>query len=237
MARVAFLGLGAMGFHMAGHVAKAGHDIAVYNRTLAKATDWVAAHSGRVAVTPAEAVRDADFVCVCLGNDAALREVALGEAGAFAAMKPGAVFVDHTTATAGIARELAADARKRGLEALDAPVSGGQTGAKNGQLKVMAGGAPAAFARAEPVMRSYAKAVTLMGPPGAGQLTKMVNQICIAGLMQALAEGINFAIKAGLDPERMLSVISQGSAQSWTMENRGRSMAKGEFKPGFTVDW
>lgn len=237
MARVAFLGLGAMGFHMAGHVARSGHDVAVYNRTAAKADAWVTAHGGRAFATAGEAVHGADFVCACVGNDDALRAVTLGEEGAFTAMKPGAIFIDHTTATAGIARELAAEATKRELAALDAPVSGGQIGAKNGQLTVMVGGDPAAFARAEPIIRSYAKAVTLMGPPGAGQLTKMVNQICIAGLMQALAEGINFAIKAGLDVERVLSVIAKGSAQSWTMENRGPSMARGEFKPGFTVDW
>jgi len=237
MARVAFLGLGAMGFAMAGHLAKAGHDVAVYNRTAAKAAEWVARHGGRAAATPAKAAHDADFVCACVGNDDALSAVTLGAGGAFAAMKPGAVFIDHTTATAGIARELAAEATKRGLGALDAPVSGGQTGAKNGQLTVMVGGDSDVFARAEPIIRSYAKAVSLMGSPGAGQLAKMVNQICIAGLMQALAEGINFALKAGLDPERVLAVISKGSAQSWTMENRGRSMAKGEFGAGFTVDW
>ncbi len=237
MARVAFLGLGAMGFAMAGHLAKAGHDVAVYNRTAAKATEWVASHGGRAAAVAAMAAQDADFVCACVGDDDALRAVTLGEGGAFAAMKPGAVFIDHTTATAGIARELAVEAAKRGLGALDAPVSGGQAGARNGQLTVMAGGDPAVFARAEPIIRGYAKAATLMGPAGAGQLTKMVNQICIAGLMQALAEGINFALKSGLDPECVLAVIAKGSAQSWQMKNRGKSMAKGEFDAGFTVDW
>ena len=232
--RVAFLGLGVMGFPMAGHLAKAGHGVTVYNRSPAKAEAWVAKHGGSRAATPAEAARDADFVFMCVGNDDDVRQVA-GDA--MQGMKPGAVLVDHTTASAGVAREMAALAAQRGLVFLDAPVSGGQAGAENGVLTIMAGGDAAAFGRAKPVMDAYGRSVVLMGESGAGQLTKMVNQICIAGLVQALSEALAFAQKAGLDAGKAVEVISKGAAQSWQMENRAKSMLENRFDFGFAVDW
>jgi 3-hydroxyisobutyrate dehydrogenase len=237
MAKIAFLGLGVMGFPMAGHLAKAGHDVTVYNRTGAKAEAWTKVHKGRAAATPAEAAAGQDLVLSCVGNDSDLRSVIYGDGGAFATMRKGAIFVDHTTASAEIARELDAEARKRGFGFLDAPVSGGQSGAENGQLGIMVGGDPEIYAAAEPVLKVYAKAITLIGPAGAGQLTKMVNQICIAGLVQGLSEGMNFAIKAGLDAEKVLSVITAGAAGSWQMNNRARTMVAGKFDFGFAVDW
>ncbi|MBL8834878.1 MAG: NAD(P)-dependent oxidoreductase [Alphaproteobacteria bacterium] len=237
MAKVAFLGLGVMGFPMAGHLAKAGHEVTVYNRTAAKAQAWTGKHKGRAAGTPAEAATGAEFVMSCVGNDDDLRSVIYGDAGAFAGMAKGAILVDHTTASADVARELAGEASKRGLGFVDAPVSGGQAGAENGQLGIMVGGDPATYARVEPVIKVYAKAATLIGPAGAGQLTKMVNQICIAGLVQGLSEGMNFAAKAGLDIEKVLSVITAGAAGSWQMSNRAKTMVDGKFDFGFAVDW
>jgi 3-hydroxyisobutyrate dehydrogenase-like beta-hydroxyacid dehydrogenase len=235
--RVAFIGLGVMGGPMAGHLAKAGYQVTVYNRTPAKAEAWKAVHPGAVAVSPAEAAQGAQFVFTCVGDDDDVRAVVLGPDGAFAGMAAGAVLVDHTTASAGLARELAAAAEEQGLGFLDAPVSGGQAGAETGQLTIMIGGDQAMFDRAQPVMDCYAKAVTLMGGPGAGQLTKMVNQICIAGLLQGLAEGLDFGQRAGLDMDRVIDVISKGAAQSWQMDNRGKTMVRGEFDFGFAVDW
>jgi 3-hydroxyisobutyrate dehydrogenase len=236
--KLAFIGLGVMGFPMAGHLAsKGGHELTLYNRTRAKAEAWAAKHGGKVAATPAKAAEGASIVFSCVGDDPDLREVTLGRDGAFQAMGKGTIFVDHTTASAKIARELAAEAKKRGFDFLDAPVSGGQAGAENGQLTVMAGGDAAAFERAKPVIAHYAKAVTLLGPSGSGQLTKMVNQICIAGLVQALSEGLNFAMKSGLDAKLVLDVISKGAAQSWQMENRGKTMVDDKFDFGFAVDW
>jgi 3-hydroxyisobutyrate dehydrogenase len=238
MAKVAFLGLGVMGYPMARHlVEKGGHDVTVYNRTTTKAESWVAAYGGRHGLTPAAAVVDADVVLACVGNDHDLREITLGVAGAFGSMKPGAIFVDHTTASADVARELDARATDMGLHFLDAPVSGGQAGAENGVLTVMVGGDPETFAKAEPIIQSYARMVKLLGPAGAGQLTKMVNQICIAGLVQALSEGIHFAKRAGLDVEAVIETISKGAAQSWQMENRYKTMNAGKFDFGFAVDW
>lgn len=237
MAKVAFLGLGVMGFPMARHLKAKGHDVTVYNRTPAKAKAWVDAHGGRAAATPRAAAEGQDIVFACVGNDEDLRQVTMGADGAFHAMGRGAIFVDHTTASADVARELAAAAVERGFAFIDAPVSGGQAGAENGQLTVMCGGDEAAYATAEPVIMSFAKACRLMGGPGAGQLTKMVNQICIAGLVQGLAEGIHFAKKAGLDPEAVIQAISKGAAQSWQMENRYKTMAAGQFDFGFAVDW
>jgi len=238
MAKVAFLGLGVMGYPMARHLReRGGHELTVYNRTTAKAESWVAAYGGKVGVTPAAAVHEADFVLCCVGNDHDLREVTLGAAGAFASMKPGAIFVDHTTASADVARDLDGIARDRGIYFLDAPVSGGQAGAENGVLTVMVGGDAAAFAKAEPVIQSFARMIKLLGPSGAGQLTKMVNQICIAGLVQALSEGVHFAKRAGLDVEAVIETISKGAAQSWQMENRHKTMNAGKFDFGFAVDW
>ena len=238
MANVAFLGLGVMGYPMAGHLAiRGGHAVTVYNRTKAKADAWVAAHGGRAAATPAEAAKAADFVFCCVGNDADLRQVTIGDGGAFASMKPGAVFIDNTTASADVARELALVATARGFAFLDAPVSGGQAGAENGQLTVMVGGDAAAFERAKPVIASYAKMVNRIGPSGAGQLTKMVNQIAIAGLVQGLAEAIHFGQCAGLDIAAVMDTISKGAAQSWQMENRWKTMEAGKFDFGFAVDW
>ena len=235
--KLAFIGLGVMGGPMAGHLAAAGHEVTVYNRTREKAEAWVQAHGGVAAETPARAASGAEFVLACVGNDDDVREVTLGSDGVFAAMGEGAVFIDHTTASATLARDLAAKAAERGIGCLDAPVSGGQAGAENGQLTIMVGGAEDTFSRALPVIDSYAKVVTLMGPAGAGQLTKMVNQICIAGLVQGLSEGLNFGLKAGLDMDRVIDVISQGAAQSWQMQNRGKTMIRGEFDFGFAVDW
>jgi 3-hydroxyisobutyrate dehydrogenase-like beta-hydroxyacid dehydrogenase len=236
-ARVAFLGLGVMGFPMAGHLKAKGYDVTVYNRTAAKADDWVKKHGGKSAPTPATAAKDADFVMMCVGNDKDLLEVALGKDGALAGMKKGAVLVDHTTASADAARKIFAAAKQKGVDFIDAPVSGGQAGAENGKLTVMCGGEPQPFERAKPAMDSYARAVTLLGASGAGQLTKMVNQICIAGLVQGLSEGIAFAEKAGLDADAVLDVISKGAAQSWQLENRGKTMHARKFDFGFAVDW
>ncbi|MBB6012881.1 3-hydroxyisobutyrate dehydrogenase [Aquamicrobium lusatiense] len=238
MATVAFLGLGVMGYPMAAHLKnKGGHDVTVYNRTGAKAERWVAEHGGRFAATPAEAARDKDFVFSCVGNDDDLRSVTIGPDGAFQSMKKGAIFIDNTTASAQVARELAAHADKAGFSFLDAPVSGGQAGAENGVLTVMVGGEQAAFDHARPVIESFARMVGLMGPAGAGQLTKMINQIAIAGLVQGLAEGIHFGKKAGLDIEKVVDVISKGAAGSWQMENRHKTMNEGKYDFGFAVDW
>ncbi len=235
--RVAFLGLGVMGFPMAGHLAKAGHGVVVYNRTPAKAQAWVAEFGGQSAATPREAAQGADIVFCCVGNDADLRSVVLGADGAFAGMKPGAVFVDHTTASAEVARELAAEATRLGLHFIDAPVSGGQAGAVNGALTVMCGGDEAVFGRIQPVAMHFAKAVTRVGEVGAGQLAKMVNQICIAGIVQGLSEAIAFGQKSGLPMSLVLDVIGKGAAQSWQMDNRGKTMVEDKFDFGFAVDW
>jgi 3-hydroxyisobutyrate dehydrogenase len=238
MAKVAWIGLGVMGYPMAGHIrAKGGHDLIVYNRTPEKAAKWAAQHGGRTATTPAEAARGADFVFACVGNDDDLRAVTTGPDGAFATIGKGAVFIDNTTASASIARELDAIARQKGFGWLDAPVSGGQAGAENGVLTVMVGGEPATFAKAEPVITHYARMVKLIGPAGSGQLAKMVNQICIAGLVQGLSEGLAFAEKAGLDVPAVMETISKGAAGSWQMENRWRTMMEGKFAFGFAVDW
>ncbi len=238
MAKVAFLGLGVMGYPMAGHLKnKGGHEVTVYNRTAAKAEKWVSQHGGRRAATPKEASEGQDFVMCCVGNDNDLREVTLGPNGAFHGVKKGAVFVDHTTASAEIARELHAEAKKRGFDFVDAPVSGGQAGAENGVLTVMCGGDAEPYGRAEKVIAAYARMCKLIGAPGSGQLTKMVNQICIAGLVQGLAEGIHFAQKAGLNIDTVIETISKGAAQSWQMENRYKTMAAGKFDFGFAVDW
>ncbi len=234
---VAFLGLGVMGLPMAGHLARAGHRTTVYNRSAAKAAAWAAEFGGRSAATPREAAQGADIVFACVGNDDDLRSVVLGEGGAFAGMKPGAIFVDHTTASAEVARELGAEADGRGLKFIDAPVSGGNLGAINGALTVMCGGDGAAFETIKPVAMAFSKAVTLLGPNGAGQLAKMVNQIAIAGLVQGLAEAIAFGERAGLDMKAVLGVIGKGAAQSWQMDNRGPTMVDARFDFGFAVDW
>jgi 3-hydroxyisobutyrate dehydrogenase len=232
-----FLGLGVMGYPMAGHLQKAGHTVTVYNRSAAKAQAWVAAHGGHSAATPKAAVANADLVLMCLGNDDDVRAVVYGENGALAGMKAGAILVDHTTASATLARELAAAAGKQGVGFIDAPVSGGQAGAENGKLTVMCGGEAADFAKAEPVLACFARAVTLLGGHGAGQLCKMVNQICIAGVLQGLSEAVHFGSKAGLNMPQVLEVISKGAAQSWQMENRGKTMVDDKFDFGFAVDW
>ena len=237
MANVAFLGLGVMGFPMAGWLAKKGHGVTVYNRTAAKAERWCKEHGGKSAPTPAAAAQGADVVFSCVGDDPDLREIALGTSGVIAAMKPGTVYCDHTTASADIAREIAAAGSKRGVHCLDAPVSGGQAGAENGKLTVMVGGEAAPFATAEPIIRSYAQTVRLQGPAGSGQLTKMVNQIAIAGVVQGLAEALNFARKAGLDVATVVETISKGAAQSWQMENRYKTMNEGKYDHGFAVEW
>jgi 3-hydroxyisobutyrate dehydrogenase-like beta-hydroxyacid dehydrogenase len=238
MAKVAFIGLGVMGYPMARHLLqRGGHELTVYNRTGAKAAKWVAEYGGRQAATPKAAAEGADFVFTCVGNDHDLREVTLGTDGAFAGLRAGAVYIDNTTASAIVARELYEAATAKGCASLDAPVSGGQAGAENGQLTVMVGGDESAFEQAKPVIMSFAKMVGLMGPAGAGQLTKMVNQVCIAGVVQGLAEGIHFAKTAGLDVEKVIGVISKGAAQSWQMENRYKTMAAGQFDFGFAVDW
>jgi 3-hydroxyisobutyrate dehydrogenase-like beta-hydroxyacid dehydrogenase len=237
MAKVAFLGLGVMGFPMAGHLAAKGHDVTVYNRTAAKAEQWTQKHKGKAKKTPREATEGCEIVFCCVGNDDDLRSVVLGPDGALAGMKAGTILVDHTTASAKVARELYAMAKKQGVDFVDAPVSGGQAGAENGALTVMCGGDQGPFDRAKPVIDSFARACSLIGPPGAGQLTKMVNQICIAGLVQGLAEGINFGMKAGLDMEKVIGAISKGAAQSWQMENRWKAMVEGKFEFGFAVDW
>ena len=237
MAKAAFLGLGVMGYPMAGHLAAAGHEVKVYNRTSEKAVAWAQKHKGKSARTPADAVKGADFVFACVGDDPDARAVATGDHGAFGAMKVGAVYVDHTTASAELARELYDTAEKAGIAFIDGPVSGGQAGAENGALTVMCGGDAEPFEKAKPLMDSYGRAVTLIGEAGSGQLCKMVNQICIAGLLQALSEALNFGSKAGLDMETVLDVISKGAAQSWQMENRGLTMVDSKFDFGFAVDW
>jgi len=238
MAKVAFLGLGVMGYPMAGHLkTKGGHEVTVYNRTAGKAARWAAQYGGRHVPTPKEAAEGQDFVMACVGNDDDLRAVTLGPDGAFHGMKAGAIFVDHTTASAEVARELHADAGRRGFAFVDAPVSGGQAGAENGALTVMCGGEPEPYAKAESIISAYARMCKLLGPSGAGQLTKMVNQICIAGLVQGLSEGIHFAKRAGLDVEAVIETISKGAAQSWQMENRYKTMNEDKFDFGFAVDW
>ena len=234
---VAFLGLGVMGYPMAGHLASAGHKVTVYNRTPAKAAEWVKSHGGASAATPAAASAGADLVFACVGNDDDLRSITIGRDGAFAGMKKGAIFVDHTTASAAVARELSDQAVRLGLGFVDAPVSGGNVGATNGALTVMCGGEAAAFDAARPVAMAFAKAMTLLGPSGSGQLAKMVNQIAIAGLVQGLAEAIGFGERAGLDMKAVLEVIGKGAAQSWQMDNRGPTMIEGKFDFGFAVDW
>ena len=237
MARVAFLGLGVMGGPMARHLAAAGHDVTVYNRNAAKAEAFVAAHGGKAAATPAAAAAGAEAVMACVGADVDLRAVTFGADGAFAAMTPGAVFIDHTTVSAEIARELAAAGEELGLLVVDAPVSGGQAGAENGQLTIMCGGSELAFKAAEPLMQAYAKRIGHMGPAGAGQLTKMVNQLAIAGILQGLSEALAFGKAAGLDLDAVVDVISKGAAQSWQMDNRAATMVRGQFDFGFAVDW
>jgi 3-hydroxyisobutyrate dehydrogenase len=237
MAKCAFIGLGIMGYPMAGHLQTKGHEVTVYNRTAAKAEQWAGQYRGRHAPSPREAAAGAEVVFMCVGNDDDIRSVAYGEQGALAGLGRGCVLVDHTTASADIARELEGEAKSQEKQFVDAPVSGGQAGAENGTLTIMCGGEPAAFERAEPVMAAYGRAVTLMGPAGAGQLTKMVNQICIAGLVQGLSEGINFGMRAGLDMERVIAVISKGAAQSWQMDNRAKTMVQGKFDFGFPVVW
>jgi 3-hydroxyisobutyrate dehydrogenase len=237
MAKVAFLGLGVMGYPMAGHLKKGGHEVTVYNRTDAKSGKWVEEHGGTAKTTPREAAEGQDFVFACVGNDDDLRSVVLGEDGAFAGMTSGTVFVDHTTASAEVAQELYAKGKELGIGFIDAPVSGGQSGAENGVLTVMCGGDEDVYAKAEPVIGCFARSCVRLGESGAGQLTKMVNQICIAGLLQGLAEGMNFGQRAGLDMEKVIDVISKGAAGSWQMENRAGTMCKGEFDFGFAVDW
>ena len=234
---VAFLGLGVMGFPMAGHLALAGHQVTVYNRSAAKAQAWVTEFKGKSAATPREAAAGADIVFCCVGNDDDLRSVVLGPNGAFAGMGKDTVFVDHTTASADVARELHGKAREAGQHFVDAPVSGGQAGAQNGMLTVMCGGDAEPFARIEPVAQAFSRSIVLLGASGSGQLAKMVNQICIAGLVQGLSEAVAFGQRAGLDMEQVLAVISKGAAQSWQMENRGKTMVQGKFDFGFAVDW
>jgi 3-hydroxyisobutyrate dehydrogenase len=235
--KVAFIGLGVMGYPMAGHLKKAGHDVTVYNRNPAKAKQWADEYGGNTAATPAEAAKGQDIVLCCVGRDADLREVTLGEKGAFDAMSKGALFIDHTTASAGIARELAAEAEKRGFDFVDAPVSGGQAGAINGKLGIMCGGSEAGYAKAEAVMAPYTKLAKRLGPASSGQLTKMANQICIAGIVQGMAEAYSLMRAAGLDIEAVTDVISQGAAQSWQMQNRIKTMNAGEYDHGFAVEW
>ena len=237
MARATFLGLGVMGYPMAGYIAKAGHDVTVYNRTTTKAEKWVEEFGGSLANTPAEAAKGSDFVFACVGNDDDLRSVTIGPDGAFESMEQGSIFIDNTTASAKVARELSLIANEKGFDFLDAPVSGGQAGAENGVLTVMIGGDEEVYERAKPVIDCYAKMTGLMGPSGAGQLTKMVNQICIAGVVQGLSEGIHFAQHAGLDVGAVIDVISKGAAQSWQMENRWKTMNEGQYDHGFAVDW
>ncbi len=235
--KVAFIGLGVMGYPMAGHLKKGGHDVTVYNRNAEKAKQWQGEFGGNTAATPAEAAKDQEIVFCCVGRDSDLRQVTLGANGAFGAMKKGSLFVDHTTASASIARELAAEAEKRGFDFVDAPVSGGQAGAVNGKLGIMCGGTEAGYARAEPVMAVYTKLAKRLGPAGSGQLTKMANQICIAGIVQGMAEAFSLARAAGLDVEAVVEVISKGAAQSWQMENRYKTMNAGEYNHGFAVEW
>jgi len=237
MANVAFLGLGVMGYPMAGHLARAGHKVTVYNRTTAKAEAWTKEHKGTFATSPALAAKNADFIFSCVGNDDDLRSVTKGKDGAFHGMMPGAIFIDHTTASADVVRELHGEAKKQGLHFIDAPVSGGQVGAEKGILTIMAGGDNEPYTKAEPVLKAYAQAVQYMGASGYGQIAKMVNQICIVGCIQALSEGLNFAKAAGLDITKLLPAISKGAAGSWQMDNRGLTMAEDKFDFGFAVDW
>ena len=237
MAKVAFLGLGVMGFPMAGHLAAKGHEVTVYNRTFAKAEAWTKKHKGKAAKTPKEAATGQEIVFCCVGEDKDVRAIALGEEGAFAGMSKGSIFYDNTTASADVARELHALGKTKGIDFIDAPVSGGQAGAENGQLTVMCGGEQAPFDRANPVAMSYAKAITLIGPPGSGQITKMMNQMCIAGLVQTLSEALNLGQRAGLDMDKVMAAISKGAAQSWQMDNRWQNMIAGKFDYGFAVDW
>ena len=237
MTKVAFIGLGVMGYHMAGHLKSGGHDVTVYNRTASKATRWTKKFGGKSRKTPRDAAKGAEIVFTCVGNDDDLRSVVLGPKGAFAGMGKGTILVDNTTASAEVARELAAEGKKKGIGFIDAPVSGGEAGAVNGVLTVMCGGQKGVFRKAEPIMDCYAQKVTLIGPTGSGQLTKMVNQICIAGLVQGLSEGVNFGLKAGLDMDKVIDTISKGAAGSWQMENRAPTMCKGEFEFGFAVNW
>lgn len=237
MAKIAFLGMGVMGAPMAGHLAQAGHEVTVYNRTAEKAEIWAKTYGGHHAATPAQAANGAEFVFACVGNDDDIKAVTLGEDGAFASLSEGAIFIDNTTASADVARTLSQEAKARGVGFLDAPVSGGQAGAENGKLTVMVGGDAADFEKAEPLMKCYGAKVTFMGGSGAGQLTKMVNQICIAGLVQGLSEALNFGQKAELDMEKVIDVISGGAAQSWQMVNRGNTMVEGAFDFGFALDW
>ena len=235
--KTAFIGLGVMGYPMAGHLKKAGHQVTVYNRTASKAEQWVQEYGGMKASTPADAAKEADFVMACVGDDDDLREITCGTNGAFSGMSQGSVFIDHTTVSAKVTRELSENAAEQGFSFLDAPISGGQAGAENGMLTVMVGGDPAAFERAQPVMDAYSRMIKLLGPSGYGQMTKMVNQICIAGLVQGLSEGIHFAKAVGLDVEAVIETISKGAAQSWQMENRYKTMNEGEYNHGFAVDW
>lgn len=235
--KVSFIGLGVMGFPMAGHLATAGHEVTVYNRTPGKAEAWAQQYQGKTAETPAEAARGADFVLVCVGNDDDVRGVVLGETGAFARMPTGSILIDHTTTSANVARELANIGKYQDIRFLDAPVSGGQAGAQNARLTIMVGGEAAAYERAKPILSTYGRAVTLMGPVGSGQLAKMCNQICIAGIVQSLAEAISFAERAGLDPAQVVEVVSKGAAQSWQMDNRAETMIADQFEFGFAVDW
>ena len=235
--KTAFLGLGVMGYPMAGHLKKAGHEVTVYNRNPARAAQWVAEYGGQSAPTPAAAAKGADIVLACVGRDSDLRQVTLGKDGAFDAIAKGSIFVDHTTASATIARELAAAAQVRGFDFIDAPVSGGQAGAVNGRLSIMCGGDPAVYARVEPVIAVYAKLSKLLGPAGSGQITKMINQICFGAVLQGLSEGFSFARASGLDIEAVVEVISKGAAQSWQMDNRWKTMAAGEYDHGFAVEW
>ena len=237
MTKVAFLGLGVMGYPMAGHLASAGHDVSVYNRTASKAEAWVSQHGGRTCKTPAEAAAGADIICACVGEDKDIEAITTGDNGAFSTMSAGTIFIDHTTASADVARRLYADADARGLQFIDAPVSGGQAGAENGKLTIMCGGNEAAFDAGKAIMSVYGARVTHMGPAGSGQLTKMVNQICIAGLLQGLSEAMAFGMNAELDMDKVLGVISGGAAQSWQMENRGATMVRDSFDFGFAVDW
>jgi len=235
--KTAFIGLGVMGYPMAGHLKKAGHQVTIYNRTASKAEQWVQEYGGMKASTPADAAKEADFVMACVGDDDDLREITCGTNGAFSGMSQGSVFIDHTTVSAKVTRELSENAAEQGFSFLDAPISGGQAGAENGMLTVMVGGDPAAFERAQPVMDAYSRMIKLLGPSGYGQMTKMVNQICIAGLVQGLSEGIHFAKAVGLDVEAVIETISKGAAQSWQMENRYKTMNEGEYNHGFAVDW
>ena len=237
MSKISFIGLGVMGYPMAGYISKAGHDVTVYNRTKAKAEKWVKEHKGNSADTPMEAAKDCDFIFTCVGNDNDLREVTLGDKGLFKTAKKDSIYVDNTTASANIARELYKEAKAKGFEFLDAPISGGQAGAEGGVLTVMVGGDETPFKKAEPVIDCYSKKIKLLGPSGSGQLTKMVNQICIAGLVQGLSEAINFGMNAGLNMHDVIEVISKGAAQSWQMENRHKTMIEDKFDYGFAVDW